>query len=397
MGIEDYQSHLNIVHSSATRLRVPGVSSEAVSSEGALEGLSELETILRSGGEASPVLFDVDQAFNGSFMSLFKRRVFGEYLEWKKNALYMTLEDFLDHPEYVQFRVEEPEPDILEDYSEVDESKFLEPEDDFRLTGIETKMYTIPLGIDDDGFDIWTIDDIDIEGLGSSEELSVEGFNFSSLETDPLVQCTEHYGEDSDGFDVWFDPASEVEVVVEEEEDSPFTEPFGVDEDGYDLWYEVTEDSFIDSVTDDADGWDHSEDEDRRGLGELLSTWQGTDEDGYDVWVSPRNGEATLTEAESSEGTLGVLNTEPHGEDSDGFDVWTPPVTIPEETSKGAVSLSPGTVSAGARVGVQHKNFKSAPNSRVIKTSEDRTAEFLLTSADKVRKLSKRFGKFMIS
>lgn len=415
MTSQVYQDHLKILKSAVARKRKPGIDSNALTSLGAMDQLCELETVFRYGSVREGVLLDIltPGAFEGSFHRLLEKQVFEEYLEHKHAALEMTMDEFLDRKEYLRFRVENKEE--YSDSSDVDESEFLEPEDDSRLlesTGFsdeeisnqlgsyKASIFTIPLGVDEDGFDIWTIEDLDVEGLeDTAPESALDEFDFSSLDTEDKTSNglpSEHFGTDDDGFDLWYDPDAVVEVP-ELEPDNLLSEHFGVDEDGFDVWHESKPESFNIESAEESDGWDHTQDEDRKGLGELLSSWQGTDEDGFDIWVDPGAAEPSVQDVLTEDGTLGILHSTPYGVDANGFDIWTPPVATTEVSSSGPVIASSGTVPADAGTRVSHNHFRPAVNSSVEKSSEDQTAELLYKSADRLRKMGKRFGKFMIS
>lgn len=412
MAEEDYKSHIELVDSSFSRMSTVGRSFDSASTS-ELEALSELETILRFGTLPDGVLSDMqNRSFSGSFITLFQKNVFNAFLEYKKVSLEMTLDGFLKDEQYKQYRPEILDPEVEEysDSSDVDESAYLEPEENNgRITAggltveelaevLDAKWsepYTLPLSVDADGFDIWTIPDLDF----SDEEDLAKDFNFEALDDEEMeldILFTEPLGIDEDGFDIW-GIEEEPEVVEEDPLGELLTEPFGTDEDGHDVWCDpkkaIKED--FDVPTDSDDGWDHSEDEDRKGLGELKSTWQGADEDGFDIWVEPSDEGPSIEDVLTEDGKLGILNTTPYGVDEDGFDQWEAPVSASEPTSASAVTPSPGTVATPTRTGTPAGHFSPLQNSSRKMSSEDKTAELLIKSADQVGKLGKKFLRFM--
>lgn len=407
MGQKTYNDHIELLDSSFSRGSTVGVSFEGAPVS-LLESLSELETTLRVGSTNSEVLSDMQNCgFTGEFYSRFQRRVFQDFLEYKNVALDMTLEGFMEEKQFLKYRddYEESYEEEYSDSADVDESEYLEPEEGADRTSsggltesevteiLNTKWadpYTIPLGKDDDGFDIWTIPDLGIE-----EDLS-EDFSFESLDDEPDIEpedilFTEPLGVDKDGYDIW--------GIEEETLADPWGETlsphFGTDEDGYDLWHDTNNPDSFEVPTEASDGWDHSEDEDRKGLGELKSTWQGTNEDGHDIWVDPDEDGPSIEDVVTEDGTLGILQTSPHGVDADGFDIWEAPVSASEPASATSVVPSPGTVSSPRRTGTARDHYSPLQNSSRSKSSEDKTAEAIAKSADRVGKLGKKFLKFM--
>lgn len=408
MALEDYLHHKKIIDTSFIRNGVVDTLEE--DKDGViLDGLCDLENTLRLGRMSSGgVLSDLGSgAFSGNFLELIRIVAHKEFLSYKRHRSTMTVEDFLreqslkniesgeDHEEldylepdgnYSEGVTDEnfddgvSEQEIFEEVSEPIEGTIASTDEVLPI------IYTWPLGIDEDNFDVWDIGELELEDDEEDEDI-----DFGSMETSlepevgETVLLSEPLGEDSDGFDVWEEP------VVED------LKTFGIDLDGFDVWKEPIEEPEDEDgsveLEDVEDGWDHSQDSDRVGLGELKSSCYGSDDDGFDVWIN--DGALSIDDSEVEDPKLGRMLSQPHGVDDSGFDVWVSPVSA--VTSSNSPTASPGTVPAPGRTNISGYNGKNSSRTLGGKTSEDKTADILEMGASKVAKFGKRFAKYMIS
>lgn len=368
MSAEHYAKHLEVVKKGFHRRGVDISSAREVE----LESLGVLENILRVSSPEGQVLSDMPNgAYSADFYDAMRKLFFRDYLDYRKTYLELSLD------EYVGERFGLPEADKSVDenfvapvYSGVEgDDEELLPEDLIeRLSGSGLVLFTIPNGVDSDGYDIWVDPERDMLELQARENedkfRSLEFGDFSIGEIlNPVVEVTgvkgslsyDPFGVDSDGYDIWedslegesdessedteeFEADSDEEEIdlgegisfVEEVEEAASDEPKlygtheGIDSSGYDIWAVEAIEAVVEPVA--------LVEEPEEQV--LAGNWQGIDERGYDIWTSDVVVEDpnTFDTEEHSDGfdhsndperdSLGELHSKWVGEDSKGYDLW---------------------------------------------------------------------------
>jgi len=242
------------------------------------------------------------------------------------------------------------------DLGDLSISDVLDPQPANDAQGIKGRLAYDPMGIDNDGYDIWhdTAYDSDEVSL-VDEEVNTEPDTVNEIKgtDDPHGIWS---GLDEDGYDVWLPEAEQHSSVTEDQDDEQQEasvadeEPVihgtwhGIDELGYDIWFveeNLEEVNTFDSEGD-SDGFDHTNDPERDVLGTLHSKWVGVDSDGHDIWESGDGIEPSIADVEVEEDNL----KSPHyGIDATGYDIWTSPVA-PSSTSNVAFDTPVSATSA---------------------------------------------------
>lgn len=360
MSAEHYAKHLEVVKKGFHRLGVDISSAREVE----LESLGVLENILRVSSPEGQFLSDMPNgAYSADFYDAMRKLFFRDYLDYRKTYLELSLDEYVGE----RFGLPEAGKSVDENfvaplYGEGDDEELLPEDLAERLSGSGLVLFTVPNGIDADGYDIWVDperDLLEIEARENEDKFrSLEFSDFSIGEIlNPIVKVTgvkgslsyDPFGVDSDGYDVWEDSLDEEasEDSLEDEdgldeeeidlgEDTPYVEEVvsdeptllgtheGIDADGYDIWAtEITEEVPEPVVV--------VEDPEEQVL---AGNWQGIDELGYDIWTSDVVVEdpSTFDIEEDSDGfdhsndperdSLGELQSKWVGEDSKGYDLW---------------------------------------------------------------------------
>lgn len=407
-GKEVYDAHLESVRKSFHRKGVSGLENETE-----INTAGYLETIIRVSEPTNGVLSDLNnKAFSSDGYDELRKRYFQDYLEYRKLFMEVPLEEYLGTRYGLDVADEEPKVVIEEDL----EDEEVYPEDLIEKTpNGSVVLYTIPYGVDSDGYDIWYDVDQESKILGKIDQFHSIKLPEISLvvdEEDKVVETADIFksgleylplGTDEDGYDIWKDPnflreplgvdSNGYDIWESEEEEIDLSEGledtpefintseskqdqnterelsgtwYGIDELGYDIWTsnESSSEDKEFAVEDDNDGFDHSEDEERDHLGELHSKWIGEDSNGYDIWQTGDDVDPSI--ADSSD-PLGELKSTHYGTDSSGYDIWKPPVAqnIGEDSSVG-VSQGSNTPSS---------NSSGIPSDRIVFTDRGAGSE----------------------
>lgn len=455
MSVAHYEDHLVKLSDGFARAGV-----DVGTNEHELEFLSELETAIRS-GVTQARLHDSEAGFSGVFIEHLRAEAFEEYIEYRKVYLSMTLDEFIDSRNIDAAEEAPEEQSESSEYYENGEEAYLEnPELDSLETGnpapagtsgndliqrmayiaattqtvaeveaAETheeidnllNLYTEPYGVDSNGFDMWhekEIETFGVDGQGfdlwqpniPSFEGITEAVAKAEDEAEPEAEWilfTHPEDVDEQGFDQWVSFDADEESLDGSEEDAEASVPeldwtllsehFGEDEDGFDRWVSTNQPAFdLEPVE---DGFDHSGDESRKGLGELLTKFYGFDDQGFDRWSDSseeaENPADMLAGVKTESAGLGELLTEPRGVDSDGFDTWVVPEV--QESAHSAVSSDNGGVPSPnaslSNVTATHApqlNTTSVSHPRVLE-EEDKMFLMLSKAFSTSRKALRRF------